>query len=278
MNKQKAFTLIELLVVIAIIGLLSSIVLVAVQDARDKAGIAKVLQYSGTIKNVLGAYVIGEWLFEDDPQGTTVVDTSGNGNNGTWSGLGEHWDDVNSIPELGTAGKFNGTNDYVEITDFNMINGLESLSVTGWVKTNDTEWMLVSKHNGGDGKSFYVYFNEPTLYYGINGLSPTTWFQCDIPTGFFKSNEWHFIVATYNGSERVMYIDGEEVSSCNDNSSSGVIDAGLEPLRIGSYTSSSYLFDGLIDEVRIYDQGLSSAQIQKLYAEGIKKRGITIND
>ncbi len=59
MNKQKAFTLIELLVVIAIVGLLSSVILVAVQDARDKANIAKILQYSASVHHDLGAYAVG---------------------------------------------------------------------------------------------------------------------------------------------------------------------------------------------------------------------------
>jgi len=41
-NKNKSFTLIELLVVIAIIGLISTIVLVSMQGARDRARQAKV--------------------------------------------------------------------------------------------------------------------------------------------------------------------------------------------------------------------------------------------
>ena len=57
--KRQGFTLIELLVVIAVIGLISSIVLVQIKTPRGKAQIAKSLQFSKTIQNVLGSEGVG---------------------------------------------------------------------------------------------------------------------------------------------------------------------------------------------------------------------------
>ena len=55
MKKQKGFTLIELLVVIAVIGLLASIVMVALNSAREKASIASIVS---NLKQVEKAFVL----------------------------------------------------------------------------------------------------------------------------------------------------------------------------------------------------------------------------
>jgi len=55
-NKKKGFTLIELLVVISIIGLLSSIVLTALNDARTKARDAQRIQTLKEIQKALTLY------------------------------------------------------------------------------------------------------------------------------------------------------------------------------------------------------------------------------
>ena len=81
---KKGFTVIELLVVIAIIGLLSSIVLVALDlpGRKAQARLAKALEFSQSMQNAIGDELVGSWTFENVAGGKTP-DMSGYNNIGT---------------------------------------------------------------------------------------------------------------------------------------------------------------------------------------------------
>lgn len=286
MKKEKAFTIIELLVVIAIIGLLSGIVLISQQGARERGRIGKGMAFFGHVQRSLGAYTVTAYDFNDG----TASDVSGNNNNCTIYGAVS----VAGMAELGNALNFNGVNDYVECGNAASLNITDEITIEVWFKafTDTNGWdRLVAKSTPTAVFPFTMY---GVLFVGSNyvgdevkgnlrfeiasgGQQHIIYTKTVVPVG-----EWMYAVATYDAANKMrLYLNGaldsgdmwryDSVSGVIVNTLlSGKIDTNNVPLSIGrSYYNLDY-FNGVIDEVRIYNQALSLSEIQKHYAEGME--------
>lgn len=285
---KKGFTLIELLVIIAIIGLLSSIILVSVRGSKDQARYANYLQFDGQIKSYLGLDILGEWMFEESGNGTCsdgkdFCDTSGHNFHG------ENIGGVGRIPntassQLGKAGNFNN-NTFVRAKSpfLGEFETLDRYTMTFWVSTgaNNYTWYAL---NVGVSTPAHLFFN-----YSLSGGYPTSMvfitttdigveheIVCPLGSNFFKPNEWHFFGVTYNGSKLAMYKDGQKCNEVNATGKLKVTNFPSQPsdayLNIGTYVGNEIV--GQIDQVRIYKQGLNSAQIEKMYVKDLFKIGL----
>ena len=289
---KKGFTLIELLVVIAIIGLLTSIVLISTRGGKDQAKYANYLQFDGQIKSYLGTDILGEWLFEESGDdtcsgGMDFCDTSGNNLHGeNIGGVGRIPNTAS--PQLGKAGNFD-RDTFVQVKSpfLGENEKLDKYTMTFWVSTgaNNYTWFAL---NAGASTPAHLFF-----YYSLSGEYTTSMafitttdiageennhrIACPLGSSFFKSNEWHFFGITYNGSKLAMYKDGQK---CNEVDATGklkIINSPSQPsdtfLNIGTYVGNGVV--GRIDQVRIYKQGLHSAQIEKMYVKDLFKIGLT---
>ena len=72
-------------------------------------------------------------------------------------------------------------------------------------------------------------------------------------------NRWSYVAVTYDGAALRLYIDGDQVSSRP--SVSGAIQVPDSPLWIGGNRPYGEHFDGVIDEVRVYDRALAQGEI-----------------
>ena len=119
--KERSFTLIELLVVISILGLLSSLVLVSLQGAKDQADIAKAQEFSHTVRVTMATDLVGEWRFDNNTN-----DSSGYDNNGTIVGDSGYVDGM-----FGQALEFDG-NDHVDCGDNDGLINSQEMTIELW--------------------------------------------------------------------------------------------------------------------------------------------------
>lgn len=159
------------------------------------------------------------------------------------------------VPYIAAA--FGGFSGKAPITMSVWINWVASTDTyNGIIAASDPNlglgWALLAKSN----QKLAVYFSGPSTF-SMDGAGATVSF-----------NTWHHIVATYDGSTIVTYIDSVQNSST---SVSGTYGLTTNSPIIGGDTNTFgtpyRYFDGSIEGTRIYNRALSTAEVAWLYAE-----------
>ena len=208
---------------------------------------------------------VGEWNFEEG-SGTTAKDTSGNGNNGTLNG-GATW---NVAGKKGGAASFDGSDDYVDAGSGSSLNISNAITVSAWIKADtigvNSTGIIGKAKTGVTPQQGYVLGTLGTSrkmrFYPIGPQSDYVETTSDIPT-----NQWVHYQGVYDGSTIKIYINGQLNASVPSSLSMIQSDVSVVFGRwYGNY--NSYYFDGLIDDVKIYNYVRTPAQIAWDYNRG----------
>jgi hypothetical protein len=209
------------------------------------------------------AGLVGYWPF-DEGVGTVTVDASGNGHTGVLVN-GPEWTD-------GPALDFDGADDYVDVGSFSVPGN--ALTITAWIQAQElancpsTDCRIVAKATGTAEEAHYFMLSTidsggtPRLRFRIKTGGVTATLVAT--SGELPEDQWLHAAAVYDGSEMRLYLDAVPVGSAAESGSLSV-DDGI-PVWIGGSPggASERPWDGLLDEVRIYDRALSAAEILAL--------------
>lgn len=207
----------------------------------------------------VGGGLVSHYPLNNIKRNGRVQDASPNRNDGTVVG------DVSVVRgggQVGNAYAFDGNGDYVSIPDDASL-GLETVTVSAWVNpsgANNREYIydgqdhnyLLKEVDGTETPRFGVFIGGS--FHFVDAAGP------------LALDSWQHVAGTYDGEELRIYVDG--VLSNTNASPSGPIDVSSGESRIGDYLGGGYGYDGLIDEVRIYDQALSADRIGSLASVG----------
>lgn len=214
---------------------------------------------------------IAHWTFEDalDPG----EDISGNNHDLTV---------VESIRfEPGILGlgamRFDGVNDVLEDDDAETyLNGLSELTLSLWVKSEIMQadsGIVAGKDPDGSDSALSLRYAQTGAFGGSAniirlGLSTTGGDLFLESSADVQTTQWQHIAFTWKSSEQLaLYVNGQlSTTTFNSVAVAGTV-SGLTKLLLGKSTFGGNSWQGLIDDVRIFDQALDANAVQLIYSE-----------
>lgn len=204
----------------------------------------------------------GHWKLTD-ASGTVAVDSSPTPHNGAYTN-GVTLAASSPVPNDGAvAATFDGVNDYVAVSTESYFDFTGPMTVAAWVRVStftknfqaivckgDSAWRLAR-----EGTTNYVQF-------ACTGLSPLK----AISTTSINDGKWHHVVGVYTGSQLRIYTDGKLDAAVNV---TGAISANNQAVDIGRNSQGANReWHGAIYDVRVYNRGLTAADVSYLYLQG----------
>ena len=258
---------------------------VAIWDVALSSADATAIYNSGTPNNlkVSGSYdtdrsgdLQGYWRFEENT-GTSIADTSGNGNTATLTNGPTFNTDVPVAYTNNYSIELDSTDDYCDIGTGmrSTFDGATASTVSLWFKTDSTLptgtniEVLLQQESTAAGNNFLLamrlkgsiaqfYFKNSAGSYALAESST------------LSANTWYHVVGVFDGSSTTstLYINGSSVDTNTSAGSALATSAANSDCIIGATALPSRYFGGHVDETAVWDVALSSADVTAIYNSG----------
>jgi len=205
--------------------------------------------------------LVGHWKF-DDGEGAVAVDSSGNGNDGIING-----DPLWVEGMLDGALEFDGDGDWIDCgTDPSLnINIANAVTVTAWIKVavqGLDHKVGGNQDNASGGYKMSVYSDKIEFEIRTSGNSAVLNRSVEGGT-ILEADVWYHVAGVYSLSDGYIrtYVNGvldrELLTTEALGASPGSFKIGCEP-----FTTGSYNFNGVMDDIRVYDGALTEEEVQ----------------
>jgi len=203
---------------------------------------------------IAGIVPTAHWRL-DEGGGLNLLDSAG-ASNGTV--VGPAW--VAGLS--GSALDFNGNGDHVAIlnTPALDITGTQ-LTLAVWLYPHDSGTSggarVISKRTDAGGSDVYaMYTQNNRLVFRIDGQDMTSDYS-------FTPNQWLHVTMVYDGVDKRIYVDGIP-DTASPQPKNDPIDTSGRPVYLGMREGEDRYFNGLLDDIRIYNTALTAAEIATL--------------
>lgn len=199
----------------------------------------------------------------DEASGTTATDSSGSGNTGTLTNS-----PTRTTGYASGGVSFDGSNDAVIVPASATLNNLSAITISAWMRPNNSgenSFGRIIQKTGG----FMLYLSSGNQVVFEVPYS-TTAVKRQTSNNVVSYGTWTHVVATWTGSATGntihIYLNGTEVASylATTNGSGTRNDDSAGALNIGNNGAQDRTFNGILDEVRVYNRVLSPAEVAAL--------------
>ena len=211
--------------------------------------------YMGIGNGGLMAY----WDF-DEGWGSSLYDSSGNGNDASTSGVS--W----SAGHSGFAGVFNGTTSFaaIPLSPSLDISGA-AVSISAWLNLDVLPGALPGTFGpvfDSDEDAYILYLDQATseLRFKVKDNDGDAE-KPGIPGSLLTTGDWFHVAGVYNGDEAMIYLNGVLVDYH--------VNTALDNLQTGQVPqfgqNGGFYFDGRIDEFKVFNRALSRDEVEQLH-------------
>jgi Concanavalin A-like lectin/glucanases superfamily/Domain of unknown function (DUF2341) len=196
------------------------------------------------------------WHLQQNPKATapSMRDSTNYGNHGTATNFYSATSSV--VAQLDGGLSFDGVNDYVSATQIDLRTGS---TISAWVKANAYSGFIVYNRSTSVSTTGIM-----GLYLSSSTFKATVWNGAAYISAEYPANlnQWYHLAFVWNGTVTDLYVNGVPT---NDKSVSISAFGTSNTIRIGVSSPGSLHFNGLIDDVRIYNYALTASDIKTQY-------------